>query len=235
MLEKDSLSRYWISFYILLFVFSFIFLASYYREPLGDDVLLQFTNAHTFYQDNVHRTLGPRIEDFPLLIESVKIRYWEISGRIIGYILLPLLTIFGKASTSILTSLFFIGIILNAGNLIYGSYKKILQHPAIILLLFIALFYFNSAIGYLLMWTFVSIYIFSLLLLSSYMIAYRKIISCKNEIKGIHLWGLIVLGVLAGLTHEVYAFTFLIMALLQSSIIIYKNKLSYRRLYLIFR
>lgn len=198
------------SIIILLFVFAFIFFISYNRQPLGDDVLYQFSKGYNFYLDNFNGEIGEQITNFNMLLENVKGIYLNNGGRIVGFTLLPMLSIFGQFFTSFLTSLSCALIILLIVAMIFGSISESLKHPLVLLIIFLIVIYYNPGISYLLMWTMISIYVVSLILLLLYYFLFEtKLKLGKEKIGFLKVLFLNILGVLAGFTHEVYSFVFL--------------------------
>lgn len=197
-----------LSFITIGFIAFFIFTASYYRFPIGDDVLHQFTTSYELYTNAEHPSLGVQVLDFPTLFESVFLKYFHHSGRVVGYFLIPFLSIFGHLFISIFSVLIFIGVILLVVKNINFDDNPLI-HPVSILLCFLVLFYFHPDIGWLLMWTFTSIYVASLLLLLLFITILRKILENTNRINITNLCLLNILGFIAGLTQEVFALTFL--------------------------
>lgn len=223
---------YTVSGMSIIFILLFIIFISYYREPLGDDVLSQFTNGGMYYIDGYKGGVGNQINDLPSLYESVKWNYLNWGGRIMGFTLLPLLSLFGHTFTAIITGICFVYLILLAGLLIFNNTKELLKHPLVIILLFLFLYYLNPSINYLLMWTFTSIYIVSLILLGTYYYLFQKYFAFYNisfTNQNIILFN--ILGFFAGFTHEVFSFTILSLILSLTLKEIIKNKLPIRILF----
>lgn len=216
----------------LIFIFIFITSLSYYREPLGDDVLSQFTHGSSLYLDNNIGNIGNRINDLSSLYESVKNGFLTWGGRIMGFTLFPLLSLFGHAATAIITGICFVFLILLAGWLIFNNTKDIFEHPLIIILLFFILYYNNRSIGYLLMWVMTSIYIISVILLGTYYFLFQNKFLFQRIIS--NKWNIIlynILGFFAGITHEVFSFTILSLIIFLTAREIIKNKLPLKRFF----
>ncbi len=191
-----------------LFIMLFIFFIAYYRESLGDDVLSQFTDALKYYQDGHSSGIGDQIKDFPELFKSVKYFYLNWGGRIVGAALLPLLSLFGQGFTAFFIGICFTYLVFLAGLLIYGNSKELLKHPITIMVLFLFLIYFNPSINYLLMWTFTSIYVVSVLLLATYYYLFQKNLARSNSsfsLLNIILFN--ILGFIASFNQEVFSIT----------------------------
>lgn len=227
-----KVAKYSLSITALLFVFLFIFSISYYRQPLGDDVLFQFTKGYNMYLDNNNGEIGQQITNLPLLMESLKGVYAYHSGRIIGFALIPLLSIFGQTFTAALTGLSFAFLILLAAAMIFDNFNESLKHPLILLSLFLIIFYFNPGVGFLSMWTFTSIYVVSLILLGIYYCVYRITLICgKQPIAPLPLIGFNALGFFAGLIHQIYGLVFLILVGVLALKEILRNQAPLKRLF----
>ena len=218
----------------LLLIFSFITLISYYREPLGDDVLSQFSNNLNYYLDDYKgNSIGNQITEASSLYQSVKNNYLNWGGRLVGAMMLPLLSIFGQAYTAIITGSLYVFLIVIAGLLIFKNVRELFKHPLVIILLFLLLFYFNPSINYLLMWTFTSIYIVSAVLLGTYYYLYKNYLFNDNDLPiNSRVIYINIFGFVAGITHEVFSFTILSLVLFLSLQEIYKNKRPLRKIFL---
>ncbi|OGC22592.1 hypothetical protein A2310_07500 [candidate division WOR-1 bacterium RIFOXYB2_FULL_37_13] len=226
--------KYILSLTVLIFIFAFVLFISYYRQPLGDDVLYQFTNGHKLYLDDNNGEIGKQVTNVPLLIESMKGIYNFNGGRIMGFALIPLLSIFGQVFIASIAGLCFMFLIVLTMAIISGSFREALNHPMILLLLFLIIFYFNPSISFLLMWTMTSIYVISLILLIAYYFMFQKVFQFgKNKIK-INILIVIVfniLGFFAGFTHEVYSFVFLTLVVFLTLKEIIQSKLPLNRIF----
>ena len=205
-------SKYILSLVVLLFIFFFVFFISYYQQPIGDDVLYQSTYGYRVYYggNNYEVELGEQITNVRLWMESIQGLYNYHSGRMVGHALIPLLSIFGQAFTAIMTGLCFIALILLAAAITFGSFRESLKHTAILLLIFLIIFYFNPGVGILLMWTMVSIYIVPLILLCYYYYLFQyKLHYGKGRLSILAIILFNALGFFAGFNHEVYSLVFL--------------------------
>ncbi len=225
MLKKNTL----LSIFVILFFGLFWFLICYYQLPRGDDVLFQFSTGMTYYLDNTEQMLGNQITNFEELIDSVIYIYNVWSGRIIGYLLIPLLSIFGQVFTSLLSSIIFNLIIINVVLLIWNKNnmkQEIFSHPLGILLLNIIIFLLGHYMGYMTMWTFVSIYGVSTLLYL-FLLNWTNFLFKKNFNIGLFL--IIIsnlVGFIAGLTHEVIGAISILMLLVKFYYMVRNTKIS---------
>ena len=231
-IRSHTAITYSVSGLSILFILLFITFISYYREPLGDDVLTQFTKGGMLYIDGYKGSVGNQIKDLSSLCQSVKWFYLNWGGRIVGATLMPLLSLFGFTFTAISTGICFVCLILLAGLLIFRNKKELLKHPLVIILLFLFLFYFNPFINFLLMWTFVSIYVVSLILLGTYYYFSQQILVFNNiPLTNRNMILFNFLGFFAGFTHEVFSFTILSLILFLTLKEIIKNKSPIRKLF----
>lgn len=188
---------------ILVFLASFIFLAGYSRPPVGDDVLSQFKDQINFYLDNVESTCGPQCSSIIDAIIIAKDNYILWGGRLLGFFLLPFRSLVGDVFIAFFTSIIYLAIILLSCYIVRKSWIEVFSHPLDYVLLFIVTFYLNIGVGYLLMWTMVSIYSLTVLLILIYGIIQDKFYN-TNE-KRTHVVILYnLLGFLAGITQEIY-------------------------------
>lgn len=208
---------------VLGYIAFFIFSICYYRFPVGDDVLHQFTTSYNFYEPKQNSGIGVQVTNFQTLVESLRMKYLYHSGRMVGYTLLPLLSIFGQFTVALLTVMIVVGVLLLAVKNIYFEDNPLL-HPIPIFLCFAVFFYFNPPIGYLLLWTMVSIYVTAILLLLAYITLLRKMLAKEESFTFTKFAVVNVLGLLAGLTQEVFALVFLLVATLTTTLTFYKKR-----------
>jgi hypothetical protein len=217
--------------FCLFIIFIFITIICYVRPPLGDDVLGQFANNSSFYSDKVELNLGPRIISiFDAFVEACN-SYMNWGGRFIGYFLIGLSGILSHFFVAVFSGLIITGIIFVSAIIIWGSLKKALEHPLVIIMLFLYLFYYHQSIGYTLMWTMISIYSVSLLLILCYDLFYKKIIDMGNveykksgRIGGGGIIILNILGFFTGFTHEIFSVSFCVYVFIICLIEIIKYK-----------
>ena len=107
---------YAVSGLCLALIFFFIWFAIYYLDPMGDDVLSQFTHGHQHYMDNYTGGVGRRVTDLSTLVEHVKQNYLHITGRVVGAILHPLLSLLGLWFTASATAACVVASVLLAGG-----------------------------------------------------------------------------------------------------------------------
>lgn len=201
------------------------YLICYYQLPRGDDVLTQFSKGITLYVDNTKPILGDKITSLDLFVEHLTLNYQLWTGRIIGLILIPLLTIFGQQFTAIMSSVIYSLIVINVSFLIWDKGKnnfEILNHPLEIIFLHMIIFGLGKYMGYMTMWTFVSIYAVSALLYL--MLLNSTVALCKTNFNNTFasVIGLNVLGLIAGLSHEVIGAVCILM-ILTECLLIWKN------------
>lgn len=190
--------------HIGIFVLLLFFLLSFYfiiiSEPIGDDILNHFDNGISLYLDDEPHDIGTRITTFSQVMYAFKHCYLKWSGRVIGYILMPMIGLIPPILRAAITAAVYVANTLLTLQIVYGSAKKALCHPTAITVLFLSLYWFRPPGGLARMWTMVSVYEIPLTLCLVYLYAYRKL-----EFKGpiqIALWTLF--GLLVGSSHEVF-------------------------------
>jgi len=231
-MQSINAINYTVSCLSFIFIFIFITFLAYYREPLGDDVLLQFTKGYTAYSDAFNGGIGNQVKNLLSLYEIVRGNFLSYSGRIIPILLVPLLSLLGHATTAIITGICFVFLILLAGWLIFKNTKEIFGYPLLIILLFLILYYNSRSIGFLLMWTVTSHYIISLILLGTYYFLFQNKFMFQritSNIRNIILYN--TFGFFAGITHEVFSFTILSLIIFLTVKEIVKNKLPIKRIF----
>ena len=225
------------SLLLLSYIGYFIFNLAYFRLPLGDDVIGQFFNAGSLYFDDPNlRQIGEQITSFSASIKNAWQFYQTIGSRMVGYILLPFLSIFGQVFTAFMTSVIFIGVLLLIVKNIYINDNP-LMHPFVILLGFLIVFYYEPVAGYLLMWIMASIYVLSILLLLAFLVVLRRFIELQpnNQNAPLKLSSILLingLGFISGITHEVYSPTFFIISFLLIAVAVIWQKKD-KRLFLL--
>ena len=187
-----------------IFVLLLFFLLSFYyiivSEPVGDDLLGQFDNSISLYLDDEPHDIGTRITTFSQVLYSFKHIYLKWSGRVMPYILAPMSALIPPILQAVITAAVYVANTLLTLQIVYGSAKKALCHPAAITALFLALYWFRPNASLTRMWTMISVYEIPLMLCLIYLYLYGKL-----EFKGpvrIALWSL--LGLLVGSSHEVF-------------------------------
>ena len=127
--------------------------------------------------------------------------YW--SGRILGEFMAPFRSLFGDFFISVFIALIYLGIFLCACRIIRKSWENVFLHPLDYIILFLVVFYLNMGVDFLLMWTMVAQYSFSILLILIYGIIQDNYFQRKEiKIKDIIIYNLF--GLIVGITHEIY-------------------------------
>lgn len=200
---KTSKSVIIINAIILVILASFIFLAEYSRPPLGDDVLSQFKNQLNYYLDGEENICGPQCSSLIDAVLIAKDNYFLWGGRLLGFFLFAFRTLVGDVTIAIVTSIIYMSIILLSCKIVRKSWIEVFLHPLDYVFLFIVTFYLNIGVGYLLMWTMITIYSLSVLLILVYgVIQDRFYRTDEKRISVILLYN--VLGLIAGITQEIY-------------------------------
>lgn len=223
---------YAVSALVVLAILFFLVFVGYYRDPLGDDVLSQVVDGGLYYIDGHKADVGRLIDSFPELLDCVKWNYLNWGGRVVGFSLTPLMGIFGHKFTVVLTAFIFLYTVLLGCALVFNDAKEPFRHPLAMLMLFSFLYYFNTAVGFLLMWTFTSIYIVSVALLGTYYYMFQK--SLSDPLRALSWRQLAifnVLGFFAGFTHEVFSFTVLSLVVVLTLREILERKSSFREIF----
>lgn len=202
-----------ISLLVILSGFTFIALAAYSRPPVGDDVLDQFLGNISYYVTPDNAVLGEQIDTLGKAFHSVKEPYCTWGGRVIGFFLFPFRSMYGDLFITIATALVYVSLIILTGLLIFNSFRAVLSQPLFLLLGFLVFVYFNFGIHYLLMWTMISIYSVGAALCLIYIYIIQKVYSAQY-LKLPHIVLINILGLLTGITHEVYMFMMFIFLLL---------------------
>lgn len=206
---------------ILLFLAIFIFIAGYSRPPVGDDVLCQFKDHINYYLDSEENVCGSQCSSIIDAAIIAKDNYFLWGGRLLGFFLGSFRSLVGDVFIAIFTSFIYLSIILLSCYIVRKSWIEVFLHPLDYVFLFIVTFYLNIGIGYLLMWTMISIYTLSVLLILVYGILQDIFYKTdENRTYVILLYNL--LGFVTGITQEIYVG--LICVLLLMNFIIYKEK-----------
>lgn len=187
--------------------FTIWFCISYFQLPMGDDILYQFKYGASWYMDQPPVPVGEHITNLRGVFENSCYTYLYWSGRIIGYALLPLISLWGLGFVAVLSALINETVILIIMRLIYKEEKltkAFLQHPAILVLTHVLVFAFGRYMDYLSMWTFTSIYTISVLLFLAILFKTQKAEKSRFEISAKDILQLNILGFFMGISHEVY-------------------------------
>lgn len=213
MVNKLKISIVVSSVIIMLLSVLFIILTSYARPPIGDDILLSFFGYFSPYYNPADFILGDRICSIFQAFQSVKETYMNWGGRIVGFFLMPFISIYGDWFIAAANAFILLGIILSTGVLIFGNIKKVLLQPFFLIFGFLVFVYFYFGIHYLLMWAIMAPYGVSALLCLVYIYFIQQVYDCKNiYIKDIIFINL--LGFITGVTHEIYIFMMFIFLLI---------------------
>lgn len=176
---------------------------SYIYEPTGDEILGAFDSSLTYYLDDYSDELGERIVSLNQVGTLLKFIYLNWSGRLTGYTLNLLGYLLPKAGLAIITSLMYTSVCLLALRIVFSDCKSILSHSVYFLVLYSALFWTKPYVYFTLMWTMTSIYVSSLLLCLLY---YNIGVLDSQREKSTGKWFAVqIVGVLAGVSHEVIA------------------------------
>lgn len=188
---------------IIAYIASFIFIAEYSRPPIGDDVLGQFKYGVNFYLDNEENDFGPQCSSIIDAFIFAKYTYFLWGGRLLGFFLGTFRSLLGDLFIAIFTSIIYLSINLLSCYIVRKSWTEVFLHPLDYLFLFIVTFYLNIGVGYLLMWTMITIYSLSVLLILIYGAIQDKFyITNEKRIYVVVLYNL--LGLVAGITQEIY-------------------------------
>lgn len=199
----------------------------YFRPSLGDDVLGQFMYSVTYYLDSPELAQNEGWVQILTLIQSIhntQFYYMVWNGRILGFFLLPLLSICGKEVVSVFAGIIFSGYIMATLALAFSGWKKAFQHPLCILGLFFFLIFCHIAAPFYFMWTFISMYILTSLLYLLYLIVFDKLTGKKDGIKLRHMIALNSIGLLCGITHELVGAIFALMLIAKGISVIFLQK-----------
>lgn len=218
MINKLKISIVVSSVIIMILSVLFVILVSYSRPPVGDDILLSFFGYFSPYYNPDGFVLGDRIHSIFQAFQSVKETYMNWGGRVVGFFLMPFISIYGDWFIAVANALVLLGIILSTGVLIFGNIKKVLLQPFFLIFGFLVFVYFYFGIYYLLMWAMMAPYGVSALLCLVYVYFIQRVYDCKNiYIKDIIFINL--LGFTTGITHEIYVLVmcvFLLVLFIQS-------------------
>lgn len=199
---------------ILSFLAAFIFIAEYSRPPIGDDVLSQCIYGVNYYIDGEDGDFGPQCASVYDAYTIARDTYISWGGRLLGYFLGAFRSLIGDVFISIFTSIIYLSIILLSCRIIRKSWIEVFLHPLDYVLLFVFTFYLNIGVGYLLMWTMITIYALSVLLILLYGTIQDGFY--KNDEKRLHIIVLYnILGLVAGITQEIYVALICVFLLIQ--------------------
>lgn len=196
----------WVSILIPALLLFFVFAVS---EPIGDDILNHFDNGISLYLDNEPHVIGERVTSLTQVFRAVAHTYLTWSGRVTGYLFMDSIALIPPLLRAAIMVFVFVCIILLALRLVYGNVKQVLYHPAAMVTLFLALYWYKPGGEYTRMWTMCSVYSIPLLLCLLYYNLSRD-------------WGqgptnrrqkicLTLLGIAAGLSNEIFGAVLIVM------------------------
>ena len=199
---------------ILSLLAAFIFIAEYSRPPVGDDVLSQFIDGVNYYLDGEEGDCGQQCASVYDAYTIAKDTYFSWGGRLLGYFLGAFRSLVGDVFIALFTSIVYLSIILLSCHIVRKSWIEVFLHPLDYVFLFIVTFYLNIGVGYLLMWTMITIYSLSVLLILLYGTIQDRFYKTKE--KRIHVIVLYnLLGIFAGITQEIYVALICVFLLVQ--------------------
>ena len=217
---------------IILLFFGLFYVVYYYREPFGDDILIFYNHGISYYLDKMTFDLGGRTTSFAQVIPQVVYAYNAWTGRIIGYVIMLSCGLLSLGARSLITASWFSIAAILCVSLIYGDWKKALQKPLSFLAIYIILFWYNNATGLTLMWTFSSIYITALIFCFLYLYYFEKISQRNFKLRKNEIIILNIIGLFAGMTHEIIAAIVLGMVLYKTISCILRKIIDYRMLFI---
>jgi len=198
----------------LFLIVLFLFLAEYSRPPVGDDVLSQFKNGISYYLDNEECVVGPQCSSVLDAAQIAMDTYFLWGGRLLGFFLGAFRSLIGDVFISVFTSLIYTGVILFSCRIVRKSWKEVFAHPFDYVFLFFVTLYLSIGIDFLLMWTMITIYSVSVLLILIYGTIQDKFYQTnENRLSIIFLYNL--LGLVAGITQEIYVALICVFMLVQ--------------------
>lgn len=188
---------------VVIFFSILLFTVAYYQDPIGDDVLSKYENTISFYLDESVDEIGSSITTFEQIVNAM-FRFYNVwSGRVVGYFIMLLGGIILQPFNSALMTLCYILVGFICAALIFDSAKKPFQHSLVLLIIYIFMFWYNEAMGYMLMWVLFSIYGVTMLLCYLYIYQIQKIERLNVEIKYRYVILMNIFGFITGLTHEI--------------------------------
>lgn len=209
-----------------IFVFAWLF--SYINEPVGDDVLCYYDGAPTFYLDEFESDLGSKITSFPQIFKLLGFVYTHWSGRMPGYFINYVGKMLPKVIQALLTAAVFVANILLAMRIVYKKWSETLSKPIVFGVLFLALYWYRYAVFYTYMWTMVTICSFAVL----FCLLYINMAVVDYERGERHsIWILLIVGFVAGFSHEVLSFCTITIVGLKWIIDVIREKESWREIF----
>lgn len=187
-----------------------------YRPWIGDDALHCFTGGLSCYvhpeyakQGLSDQHLGEYFTSLSQALSHATEYYVSWGGRLLTGVMDPLMVIGGKSASAVVSVCTYMGIILLGFRLVYGSIKEVFRHPLILLSTSSLLLFYNAAMDELVMRCMVNLYGFSFLLYLAILNLYEHILKSKGSINVTNVVLINVLGVVAGVSHELVGAWFL--------------------------
>ncbi len=179
-----------------------LFLTVYFRPALGDDILEQFKCCDKWYNDDPTWVELPPKNTWKAAWEDAWYLYNHWSGRVIYLLSIAMLTIWGQISVAIGVTLIYLVIVLAGGRLVFGSLPELFMHPVSVGVISSLIMLYNYTMDHSTMWTFAGIYgtayAFYLVDLNCTIDIIRGRLAQDKSL----LVKMNILGLLAGLTHE---------------------------------
>lgn len=230
-MKNERISKI-LTFGIIAVFFGLFFVIYYYREPFGDDILIFYDNGLSYYLDKTALDLGTRTTSFAQVMSQVVSAYNVWTGRVLGYVIMLSCGLLGLWVRSFLTALWITLIVFLCVSLIHGDFKKALQKPLSFITVYMILFWYSNAAGHVLMWTISSIYLTAMVLCLLYLYCFEKMVERRFQLQKKEIILFTVIGLLAGLTHEIFAAILLGMVFYKTIWCILHKTACFRKLFL---
>ena len=137
---------------ILILLFSFYYIISYYQMRLGDDILFSFYMGFKNYLDGNIWEPEERILTLKQAIEQYAQYYITFSGRITSLLQGYFFNLFGEKIISVISAFIYVGIILLIVKIGWGG-RNFVKAPVILLLCSFYMFQLSATGSYINMWT----------------------------------------------------------------------------------
>ncbi len=188
---------------IVFFIFVFVFMVTRYTPPIGDDVLFTSTDSILHYLDDYDGDYGEKITNVQLLFESSIVYYTNWSGRVIGFMISALRSIFNDVFVGVFSGIVFVFSIIVCLLNINGSIKKI--KPSQIIILFLVLYYFTEAAFFYYRFVFTSMYVLACAFIMLYYFVVTDKLDYTNEVDIKICLLLNIFGFFTGMQHEMFS------------------------------
>ncbi len=204
-IKKQENIKIVIGFVVIFLVTSFMCWFCYINEPIGDDVLFGCENFLSFYLDDydLNSVLGGRITTLHQVFSSLCDIYMYWSGRLTGYSLEVIGKLFPRAVQAMITVFLFAGNIILAMRIVYKDIKEVIKNPIIFVILYLALYWYRAKAYFAYMWIMTTVYSFGVFFCLLY---YNLTVVNDKKGKKSNIIILQIVGLLAGLSHEVISF-----------------------------